>query len=89
MSLVSVRTKSGAFRRAGFAFTEDPREINIHDLTDEQVAALENEPMLVVVAVTALPTPPPAPPADGADKDEAVDQPVNPPAQGKGKRKDK
>lgn len=48
---IKVIPKRAGFRRAGYAFPEEGLTIRLSELTDEQLAQLENEPMLVVVPV--------------------------------------
>ena len=45
--LVVVSSREG-FRRAGHRFGKEPVTLRLADLTDEQVAMLKAEPMLVV-----------------------------------------
>lgn len=46
---LSVQSKQAGFRRAGRAWSTEPTFILLEGLTDEDRAALENEPMLTVV----------------------------------------
>lgn len=48
---IKVIPKRAGFRRAGYAFPQEGLTIRLSELTDEQLAQLENEPMLVVVPV--------------------------------------
>lgn len=48
---IKVHSLPVRFRRAGLAFTQTPKTIPIKELTDEQLEALEKEPMLSVVPV--------------------------------------
>ena len=48
---IKVIPKRAGFRRAGYAFPEEGLTILLSELTDKQLAQLENEPMLVVVSV--------------------------------------
>lgn len=48
---IKVIPKRAGFRRAGYAFPEEGLTFRLSELTDEQLAQLENEPMLVVVPV--------------------------------------
>lgn len=49
---VSVRSRAlTSFRRAGFEFGQEPRDIPLADLSDEKLAALESEPSLVATRV--------------------------------------
>ncbi|MCO8248482.1 HI1506-related protein [Comamonas thiooxydans] len=59
---IKVIPKRAGFRRAGYAFPEEGLTIRLSELTDEQLAQLENEPMLVVVPVEVE-----APATDEAD----------------------
>lgn len=46
---ITVRTKHGKpFRRAGLAFGKEGLVLKTADLTDEQLEAIEAEPMLIV-----------------------------------------
>lgn len=45
---IFVRSFGESFRRAGFAFTREGRGLLVDDLTEEQLKALVNEPMLNV-----------------------------------------
>lgn len=47
-----VVTKHAGFRRAGFMFGKDETRLLLSELTDEQVAMLKAEPMLVVTETT-------------------------------------
>jgi hypothetical protein len=47
-----VRTAGGSFRRAGFAFNQHGSGIALDALTDEQLAAIESEPRLIVERCT-------------------------------------
>ena len=48
---IKVIPKRAGFRRAGYAFPEEGLTIRLSELTGEQLAQLENEPMLVVIPV--------------------------------------
>lgn len=51
---LSVRTKAraGSRRRAGYVFTPEPYGIALNALTEEQIAAIESDPLLVVERTT-------------------------------------
>jgi hypothetical protein len=46
--VVSSRSPMGSFRRAGREWTRESITLPLSELTDDQVKALRNEPMLVV-----------------------------------------
>ncbi len=46
-----ISSKADGFRRAGLAFTREPIDVPLENLTKEQIAALKAEPMLVVAEV--------------------------------------
>lgn len=48
---IQVHSKPPRFRRAGIEFTREKRVLDTHDLTTEQLAAIEAETMLVVERV--------------------------------------
>jgi hypothetical protein len=50
---IEVATVKGvpSFRRAGFAFTQQPTLIAMDDLSEDQIAALMSEPRLVVTPI--------------------------------------
>ena len=48
---IKVIPKRAGFRRAGYAFPEEGLTIRLSELSGEQLAQLENEPMLVVIPV--------------------------------------
>lgn len=48
MNKITIRTKSGSFRRAGRRFTEAPTEIETDDLPKGSLEALRAEPQLIV-----------------------------------------
>ncbi|MEM7046988.1 MAG: HI1506-related protein [Pseudomonadota bacterium] len=75
MTILLIRTTAGPFRRAGMAFNETAREVDSRALTDEQIQALQSEPMLVVEDEPASPPSPPAPDS-GAVNDGPVAQEV-------------
>jgi len=43
-----VKAKADRFHRAGYAFTREETTINISELSDEQIAHIKGEPLLVV-----------------------------------------
>lgn len=45
---ITVRAMRDSFRRAGFAFGREPVTLQLADLSPEQLALLQAEPMLVV-----------------------------------------
>jgi hypothetical protein len=49
---LSVRTPAKSFRRAGFEFSQEPTDIPLDSLTEEQIEALKTEPLLLVQEVT-------------------------------------
>jgi len=49
---LSVRATRDGFRRAGRAWPAEETTVPLKDFTDEQVAALEAEPLLTVKRVT-------------------------------------
>lgn len=49
MPTLTIVSRQEGFRRAGHVFGAQPVEIDAKDLSDEQVAALKAEPMLIVV----------------------------------------
>ncbi|WP_036536712.1 HI1506-related protein [Oceanobacter kriegii] len=56
--LLEISTTKGvkSFRRAGYGFSEQPVQLPVDDLTDEQIAALKAEPLLRVVETEAATT---------------------------------
>jgi len=48
VAVLRVRAKAERFHRAGYQFTRTARTLRVDSLTDEQIAQLRNEPMLVV-----------------------------------------
>ena len=52
-SHLEVKTVKGvaSFRRAGLAFTQQPTRIEIGDLSEDQIQALNSEPRLVVTLI--------------------------------------
>ena len=54
-NVISVRATVDSFRRAGLVFTKEPKTLNVSDLTAEQIAAINAEPNLVVVALHDAP----------------------------------
>lgn len=48
---IKVVPKRAGFRRAGFAFPEEGKIIPLSELSEEQLAQLEGEPMLVTTRV--------------------------------------
>lgn len=49
MPILKIVSRQEGFRRAGYVFGAQPVDIDVKDLTDDQVAALRSEPMLIVV----------------------------------------
>lgn len=47
-SLLLVSCATGAFRRAGMAFGKEPVVVDLDELSDEQVEAIESEPKLTI-----------------------------------------
>ncbi len=45
--VLRVASKGRSFRRAGLAFTQEPRDLDPAELTEEQIKALCEEPNLV------------------------------------------
>lgn len=54
MSLITVKSKSERFRRAGLDFTRAGVEFDTDDLTQDQVDAIQAEPNLVIVGDAEL-----------------------------------
>lgn len=52
-SYLEVKTIKGvtSFRRAGLAFTQQPTRIELDDLSEDQIEALNSEPRLVVTLI--------------------------------------
>lgn len=50
MSLITIKSKNDSRRRAGIEFNRAGVEIDTDDLTQEQVDAIQADPMLVVNA---------------------------------------
>lgn len=46
-----VVARRDSFRRAGYAFSAEPRTIPLAELTKEQINMLRNDPLLVVMDV--------------------------------------
>lgn len=51
MNALKIVSRPAAFRRAGFAFSTEPRFLKTKDLTREQIDLLKNEPKLIVEEV--------------------------------------
>lgn len=49
---LSIVSRHEGFRRAGFAFGKEPKVIALANLSDDQVAALQGDPMLTVAEAT-------------------------------------
>ena len=50
---LSVQSKQAGFRRAGRAWTTEPTFVALAELTDEEITALEEEPLLIVTRTEA------------------------------------
>lgn len=53
--VLRVRTakSTASFHRAGFAFSPEPRDLALADLAEEQIKAIQDEPMLFSEVVEA------------------------------------
>lgn len=54
MPLVTVKSKTELFRRAGIEFTRAGVELDTAELTQDQVDAIQDEPNLVIVGDAEL-----------------------------------
>jgi hypothetical protein len=52
--MISTTKQVTSFRRAGLSFTQIPTLVPLEDLDEDQIAALKDEPMLIVREVTEL-----------------------------------
>ena len=57
--MISIRSLNEGFRRAGQTFTRQPRQYPNDFFTEDQLVALETEPMLEVKHLPDLPKPDP------------------------------
>ena len=58
--MISIRSLNEGFRRAGQNFTREPKQFPNDFFTEDQLVALETEPMLEVKILPDLPKPDPA-----------------------------
>ncbi|MBY0572054.1 MAG: hypothetical protein K2P84_00100 [Undibacterium sp.] len=47
IKVLRVVSKSSSFRRAGYQFSAEPRDIPLTEIADEQRAAIEADPQLI------------------------------------------
>lgn len=62
-ALVVTALQPGGRRRAGYSFSSEPTTIPLDDLSDDEIKAIDADPLLSVKGATVKPEPEPEAPA--------------------------